>query len=153
MNEALLVNVVEGLGQPAEDLERLARRQGARLRQLAQVHAVLDPVHDNEVAPGLVPDVVNLDDVGVGELRESAALADEALLVHALRGRLGREDLHGDGDVEALVEAEVDVREQTRGDAPLDPRPAEHGVEKRVLILGRCHRMITWVTLDSHSPA
>ena len=60
----------------------------------------LDPFHDQVVGAALAAEVVDLDDVGVGELAADARLLDEHVDVVLERTELGLDVLDGDGALE-----------------------------------------------------
>ena len=77
----------------------------------------LDVLHDDEVAPLVDPGVIDLDDVGVDQLRDrerlTAEAGDEPLVVGEVLG----EDLDGDLALEDPVGRPVDGGHATRPEA------------------------------------
>src|SRR5262249_19839440 len=112
--------VQPGAGLDA-DLDRGLRIQLALGLQELRARAAAHVLHDDVVTPGVDAGVVDLDDVGVDELRDGERLApearDEALVVREVLG----EDLHRDGPLKDRVRRPEDGRHPTRAEAVLDP--------------------------------
>ena len=98
------------------DLDRLPwTASGPRFDQLLEVLAV-DVLEDDELAPVLLAAVDHRDDVRVGELRDRARLAAEALDVVLVARVLLVEDLQRDRALEQPVVRPEDVRHASRPD-------------------------------------
>ena len=65
-------------------------------------------------------DVIDRDDVGVGELRRGLCLTSEAGTDRGIVRQLGRKHLDGDGPVQAQVARAVDHRHAATPDFPLE---------------------------------
>lgn len=74
-----LVGELERAGDGPRDPQRRGRVQAAALGQEVLQAAPLDVLHDDVAEPSLGADVVDLDDVGMDELRGHAGFAEEAL--------------------------------------------------------------------------
>jgi hypothetical protein len=108
VDEARAVGLVEGIGDLDGVAKQLLGRQRPPLETLGQ-GLPLEVLHDQVVGPGLVADVVEGTDVGVGEGRDGPRLALEALAqLRALREVRGQ-DLEGHRALEAGVAGPVDL--------------------------------------------
>src|SRR5581483_5084783 len=81
-----------GARDGGDDLDRLLRREAAFLEQLGE-RLPVEVVHDDEVAPALVADLVDLDDVRVVERGGELGLLLEASEELRVRRGARREDL------------------------------------------------------------
>ena len=102
MRDALAVRLVEPIRDLDGDLERLIERQRAPLQPLGQ-RVPLQVLHDQEVDPVLLTDVVERANVRVVQAGDGLRLALEPLLEIGVRGDMLGEDFDGDRAVQAGV--------------------------------------------------
>ena len=87
MDDALLVGVVQRVGDLGDQLGRLARRRAAAGQQVGQGHA-LDEVADQVGHPVVLADLVDRHDRRVPQLGHAAGLAQEAVAAPRPSARL-----------------------------------------------------------------
>ena len=78
VDDAFIVRELERLANLRDDLQRLARRQFARLLQLSQVKSI-DKLHDEEGQSVGLAELMDGDDVRMAQSRQRAGLAIEPL--------------------------------------------------------------------------
>ena len=105
----------EGVGDLDAVLERLVERELAP-RETGGEGLPVQILHDEEIDAVLLPDVEQRADVRVRQRRDGAGLALETLAGGRVAGQVRRQDLEGDGAVQARISRPVDL--------PLPPAPA-----------------------------
>ena len=123
------------------DVDRqLGAEPGLHVEQLAQALAV-DELHDDGLAALVLEDVVDGDDVGVGQAGDGDGLAAEALGDDGVGGEARLEPLQGDLAVERDVGGEPHLGHAALGQPPLEPvAVGEHdrvGTARRARARGR----------------
>ena len=117
MDDPAAVRVVEpGAGLDPDLGRRLGIDRPVTLQQL-RAGAPGHVLHDDVVAAVVDARVVDLDDVGVDQLRDGERLATEAGDEAVVVGEVLGEDLHRDGALEDAVGRFVDVRHPARAEA------------------------------------
>ena len=142
MDDALVVGLLERLGDLPGDLERLVERDGAPREALLEVLA-LDQLEGEEgLAVGFL-EPVDGGDVRVVERGEQMRLALEAPQAVGVLGHLRRQDLDRDVAVEVRVGRAVDLAHpagaERRGDPVVRQRPADQ-------------RSLPWTGADYEAP-
>ena len=99
MNDAVLVRVLQRVAQRRDDSEGFLRRELLGLQQLAQVHAIHE-LHEEEIKPPRLPEIINGDDVGMIQGREGVGLARESLGELGIRHALRCEQLERDQTIQ-----------------------------------------------------
>src|SRR4051812_14375331 len=105
VNGALLMTIVEGIRELYGNFDRAWNRERGRL-DLKE--AALDVFHDDVAIGSVDADVVDADDVWVGERRCRAGLAQEVLRAVRRALRDGSHDLNRDRPIQQLVVAPVE---------------------------------------------
>ena len=118
VHDALPMGRVQRLGDLDGALERLLQRQRPLLQPLGEGLA-LQVLHHQVVDTVFLAHVVERADVGVGQTGNGLGLPLEALPENGVGGKLGGEDLQGDGAVQAGVLRPVDFAHPP---APMGPR-------------------------------
>ena len=116
MNDALAVRCLQRFSDLDAELQGLLDGQRAALHPVTQGLA-FQVLHHQEVHALLLADVVQRANVRMRQLGDGAGLALEALVQVREVGKPGREDLDGDGAVEACVPGPVDLAHAPRGDS------------------------------------
>ncbi len=119
VHDALFVGVLQRRADLADDRERLARGQGARVDHAPQVRA-LDQLHGDVPQVSCAPEIVDGDDAGVREAGHGLGLTLEALCEAPVAVGRGRQDLDGDDALEALLARAVDGAHAAAADQALD---------------------------------
>ena len=115
MDDPGFVRRGQTFGDLARDLQQLAHRQRTRLKQVVQGLA-LDEL-DHHVRDRLrSPDVIERDDVGMGESRSRACLALEALQMLPIGSEFSGQNLDGDLAPVARVARPVDLAHSSRAE-------------------------------------
>jgi hypothetical protein len=121
VDEPGVVGGVEGRRHARADVDRqLGAEAGLHVEQLAQALAV-DELHDDGLAALILEDVVDGDDVGVGQPGDRDRLAAEALGHDRVRGQARLEPLEGHLAVERHVGGEPHLGHPALGQSPLEP--------------------------------
>ena len=113
VHEPALVREVQRAGDLQPVAERLVDRQRAVREEALEVLA-LDVLEDDVLAAVFLAAVDDRDDVGMGQLRDRARLAPEALDVVLVGAVLLVQDLDGDGALEQPVVRTEDVGHASR---------------------------------------
>jgi hypothetical protein len=98
----------QGVGQRDRQIEDLRQRQ-TTARQRAIEALPLDMLHGEKLHSLTFLDAEDGDDVRMAERRHRLRLAAEAGEAHRIAGKLGGENLEGDGPLEVGVLGEVDL--------------------------------------------
>jgi hypothetical protein len=135
VNDAVRVRLVERIRDRHGVAQRFVDRHRAARDPLRQVLAV-EELHDEELAPFVVADVVERADVGMLERGDRARLAVEALAELRVGGKGRRQDLDGDGAIEPGVARAVDLPHAAGADGIADfvwteTRPGGKAHERR----------------------
>jgi hypothetical protein len=139
VDDPLAVGAFEGIGDLDGDRQGLLERQTAAGGRADAAHypaaagaaaarageargegLPLEVLHHEVGEPLVAPHVVQGADVRVGQRRDGAGLALEALTQARVPGDLGGEHLHGDGAVEAPVAGPVDLSHAPGAERRLD---------------------------------
>src|SRR5579862_4440594 len=138
VDEALTVHGSEAPGDAAAHRVQLPLRQRAGLVEARFERLPLQELHDQEEETLLDADVVNADDVGMLDLRQSSGLKEEAFDVGFLTSGDG-DDLDGDGTLQREVDAAIDFahgaprdrsNQSAAGQGASDEIPGFHGVRQ-----------------------
>ena len=113
MDDALRVRGGQALRHLHAQVDGLAPGEGAALHPLAQ-RLALQQLHDRVGQPLVVPEVVDGDDVRVGERRQRACLALEAGEGALVLGQARRQHLDRDLAMEARVAGAVHLAHAAR---------------------------------------
>ena len=144
VDDPLLVGVVEPGARLDADLDRGVGAEAALRLQELRARAALHVLHDDEVALLVDAGVVDLDDVGVDQLRDGERLAAEAGDELLVVGEVLGQDLHRDRALEHLVDRPVDARHPARAEAVAELVAAgDHGAgghQPRPIPLGAAGR-------------
>ena len=126
MHDPLPVRLVQRIRNVDGDSQRLIQRQRALLQPLGQ-RLPVEILHDQEVDPVLVADVMEGADVRVVQRRDGFGFSLESLLeIRISRNVLGQH-LDGDGAVQAGVAGLVDLTHPARADLGGDAVGTERG--------------------------
>ena len=106
------MRVVEGLGNFNAVADHLVNREAALAQSFCQRDAVTELHHEN-VDTRLVPDVVQRADVRMVQARDRPGFPFEPLAKLGARFE-GRQDLEGNGPVQARVARPIDLSHATR---------------------------------------
>lgn len=116
MQNAVLVRVMDGLGNRLDVTRSPARRQRSGARQLRQ-RLSLDIIHD-QIMPVLAEaDFVNGDDVGVLQTAGGGGFGAETEHLFLRRQRTVRQHLHRDDPIEADLPGAIDEAHAALADA------------------------------------
>ena len=107
MDDALLMGLLQGLRDFCCNLQNLIEGQGAFRQALGQSLA-FEILHHQEVGAVLRADVVKRADIGMLKRGNGFGLALHALFQFRVRGKMRRQNLDGDGAVEACVLGAID---------------------------------------------
>ena len=130
MDDALPVRFVQRIRDLDGPRERLVERHRP-FRQPRGERLAVDQLHDEEVDPLVVADVVDRADVRMIERGDGARLAFEAGAALRVGGEGRRQDLHGDIPSEPRVLRAVDLAHPASADGRIDPIRAELTAEER----------------------
>ena len=135
VHDALLVGVVQGLGDVGRDTNRLALRERPVALDARGERLAVDELHDDGRRLSGVVDVVDADDHRVRQACRGARLRDQALP----RGDIGQEvrvePLHGHRPIELLVAGAPHLGASARGDALDEPVSVEDQLLRRPLVV------------------
>ena len=109
MDDAVIVDMLEGRADLEGDVDRVAPREAAAMLDQVVEPAPLDELHRVPVLSVFVAGVVELDDVRMRELGERLDLALEALEEAGVLGELGGEDLDGGASAGDFFLGEMDA--------------------------------------------
>ena len=102
MHDAVIMRTLQGIANRRHNAKSFLRRQPFAEQQLPQVHAI-HKLHEKEVKPACLPEIMHPDDVGVIESRERVSFlfkTDRKLwIIRPLR----RENLQSDQAVQRLL--------------------------------------------------
>ncbi len=107
VDDSAAVSGVERVGDLDRDVDRSIDIERLLLYDMSQ-RVALEQLHDDELPPGVLADVVHGADVRVVEGRGGARLALEPFGRGAIRGQRGRKELDGDRTSEANVFPSID---------------------------------------------
>ena len=108
MDDALLMRLLQGLSDFCSNLQNLIERQRA-FRQALGESLAFEILHDQEVGAVLRADVVKRADIRMLQRGNGFGLALHALLQFRVSGEMRRQNLDGDGAVEASVLGAIDL--------------------------------------------
>ena len=136
MDEAGAVGGVEGGGDARADVDRQLRAEsGLHVEQLAQALAV-DELHHDGLAATLGEDVVDGDDVRMGEASDGDGLATEALGDDGVGRQARFQPLEGDAAVEREIGGQPHLGHPALGEPALQPVAAGED-DRSVTLFGR----------------
>ena len=115
VDHALLVGVLQSVGEAGDQLGRLAEARPAGGQQVGQRHA-LDEVADEVGGAVVLADLVDRDDRRMAQLGGAAGLAQESIQLLAARRPAGAGDLEGDDAIQLRVAGLEDRAEGARSD-------------------------------------
>ncbi len=124
MNDALLMRLLQGLCDFCSNLQNLIKRQHA-FRQTLSESLAFEILHDQEVGAILRADVVKGTDIRMLERGNGFGLALHALPQFRIRGKMRRQNLDGNGAVEAGVLGTIDFSHAARAEGRLNLVRAE----------------------------
>lgn len=118
MHDAGGVRGGDGIGNLNGDGQRLAQRRPARGEGAER--PAFDAFHGDEIDARIVADLVDRDDIGVVERARRLRFADQASAPGCTIKSVGRENLEGDGAIEARIESLIDRAHAARAQPGLD---------------------------------
>ena len=122
VHDAVAVGEVEPAAGLAQDLHRLGRLEPAELLEDLRAARPVDPLHDDELAPGglVLARVEDLDDVRVHELARGEGLAPEAVDEVRVGREVLREQLHRHVALQPRVHGQLHGRHPPGAEAVLE---------------------------------
>src|SRR4029077_9205179 len=120
------MSLVETFGDLCPVTQYLLERQTSPGQARAQRFS-LEKFHDDEVNAVLLPEIVELANVGVAQLGDGTSLAPEALQSVGTLGEMRGQNLDGDGAIEAGIGGAIDFAHAAGSDRPDDFVRAEFG--------------------------
>src|SRR5438270_3393951 len=113
MDNAVLMRLLQSLRDLSANLKNLINRQRA-LRQAIGESLALQVFHYQKVGAVLCADVVKRADIRVLERRNSSSLALHPLLQFRVRGKMGGQNLDGNGAVKTRIPGAIHLAHTAR---------------------------------------